>query len=552
MHSRVIKRIVVLLCFSIVVGCGGSHSLKPRLASSVDQPRSSMMHPTQEQGDLLGDMDKNGDPSVGDAIKILRIAVGLDQENALSDTNDTGSADVGDAIKVLRCVVGLDDWPIGHYGGGGSADVGEAMAAPQPTSPNSEMPGDAAVDLLQTWESDPPEDIAELAHMLTRFTNLVENNPNSSAGQLGLSLTLVATGGENAADKLGYDIFPEVGVQSVAALTFSDKYSAPKTINKAVDIALFRPWQRHEGSVHPQGDIPDTFYTTEEVQQIIRDNILPVLENAIARLDILSQSPANTVLVTYIDPDDGETCKLYPADFDVIVAGLQLVRAFMLELVAYDLDAGNYDWKLDLVDYDANSDDILSVAEYAPDDPFLTLLSAQNMNDAGDAIQNALQRLIDALDNRVSGDPDEVINRLLEDESASDIEDIRDMAQKALNIFSGAVNMDIRYAHYNWGTDQWSGADTKTIQINLSRIWSNPIADVKDLLPTVHITDKVNEHYRINYGDWPDPTMNGVFPDADAIKVLWDAGYEYLQIIYDDIEVEINDDYPPWASPPFP
>lgn len=557
MRYHMILIAALLLGVLIFEGCGGGDSsvTEPQMVAPAPRAGAIRVLPAQEQGDLWGDMDRNGQSSVGDAIKILRIVVGLDSENPLADANNNGGADVGDAIKVLRCVVGLDDWPIGHYGGGGSVDVSGAMAAPQPTSPSSvtpEGPGDTAVGLLETWERDLPEDASSLTDMLTEFTNLVNSNRNSPAGQLGLSVALVAAGSENAADELGYDIFPEVGVQSVASLALSDKYSASRAINKAVDIALFRPWQRQKTGVYPQGQIPDTFYTTEEVQQIIRDNILPVLNDAIARLDILSQAPAGTVLVTYIDPDDGEIYKLYPADFDLLIAGLDLVKAFMLQLVAYDLDTGNYDWELDLWERDTNGDDILTVAEYAPADPFLNLLSAQDMNDAGDAIQDALQRLMDALDNRVSGDPDEVINRLIEDESASDIQDVRDMVQKALNIFSGAVNMDVQYAHYNWDTGQWSGAGTETMQINLSRIWSNPLADVKDLLPTVHIIDKVNEHYKINYGDWPDPTMNGVFPDAQGMKDLWDADYEYLEVIYSDLEIEINDDYPFGESPPFP
>ena len=56
--------------------------------------------------------------TVGDAIRILRIVVGLDPDDECADANENGSTDVGDAIKVLRCVVGLDAWPIGECGGG--------------------------------------------------------------------------------------------------------------------------------------------------------------------------------------------------------------------------------------------------------------------------------------------------------------------------------------------------------------------------------------------------------------------------------------------------
>jgi hypothetical protein len=105
-HS--VKSIVVgslLLVALLLVGChSGSKDVGPLGGKRVG------LSDTQ----LLGDMDNNGEPSVGDAIMILRIVVGLADDDPCADTNGNGSTDVGDAIKVLRCVVGLDDWPLGE------------------------------------------------------------------------------------------------------------------------------------------------------------------------------------------------------------------------------------------------------------------------------------------------------------------------------------------------------------------------------------------------------------------------------------------------------
>ncbi len=109
---------LALVCVFVVniVGCGGgagparqaSESAPPvRLAATVSPADSA----------YLGDMDDDGLPSVGDAIKILRIVVNLAADDARADANENGSTDVGDAIKVLRCVVQLDTWPIGVLGG---------------------------------------------------------------------------------------------------------------------------------------------------------------------------------------------------------------------------------------------------------------------------------------------------------------------------------------------------------------------------------------------------------------------------------------------------
>ena len=95
-----------LLAFALTTDCG--QATDPRPPTDSTHPRPA----TPAQAQLLGDMDDDGEPSVGDAIRILRIVVGLDPDADRADANCNGSTDVGDAIKVLRCVVGLDDWPI--------------------------------------------------------------------------------------------------------------------------------------------------------------------------------------------------------------------------------------------------------------------------------------------------------------------------------------------------------------------------------------------------------------------------------------------------------
>ena len=90
--------LALLLACVIMVGCGSGPC--------------PVVGTAQVASGLLGDMDGDGDASVGDAISILRIVVGLDDDEVCADANENGAADVGDAIMVLRCVVGLAPWPI--------------------------------------------------------------------------------------------------------------------------------------------------------------------------------------------------------------------------------------------------------------------------------------------------------------------------------------------------------------------------------------------------------------------------------------------------------
>jgi len=96
--------VVVVCLLTGILGCHGARdgAVAP---NSVD---ASAAH-------LRGDLDDDGNPSVADAIGILRIVVGLDAGNPAADADADGSTGIADAIAVLRCVVGLSEWPLGEW-----------------------------------------------------------------------------------------------------------------------------------------------------------------------------------------------------------------------------------------------------------------------------------------------------------------------------------------------------------------------------------------------------------------------------------------------------
>ncbi len=120
--------VIALICMiTILAGCGGTEPVSNQAAS---QPESSSVSAVRvssadispaavspAQVSYLGDLDDDGSPSVGDAVRILRIVVGLSSADECADANQNGNTDVGDAILVLRCVVGLQTWPLGQCGG---------------------------------------------------------------------------------------------------------------------------------------------------------------------------------------------------------------------------------------------------------------------------------------------------------------------------------------------------------------------------------------------------------------------------------------------------
>ena len=95
--------VIALASVVCLAGChSGRHDAEPAAVSPLA---------TQ----LRGDMDDDGQPSVNDAIAILRIVVGLDSPDGAADADGDGSTGVNDAIAVLRCVVGLAEWPLGEW-----------------------------------------------------------------------------------------------------------------------------------------------------------------------------------------------------------------------------------------------------------------------------------------------------------------------------------------------------------------------------------------------------------------------------------------------------
>jgi formylglycine-generating enzyme required for sulfatase activity len=126
---RGLTLLIVIFLAGNLLGCSGSDGSKVTPQEAVGSSARSAQSVSPSQARLLGDLDGDGQPSVGDAIKILRIIVGLDLDTECADANENGSTDVGDAIIVLRCIVGLDDWPLGECGGGGG-DPGEETTGP--------------------------------------------------------------------------------------------------------------------------------------------------------------------------------------------------------------------------------------------------------------------------------------------------------------------------------------------------------------------------------------------------------------------------------------
>ncbi len=107
--------VVMTTALVVIAACSGSHSYSTTRspASAVNQRGLEPTVSPARYKQYRGDMNNDGQADVGDATQILRMVVGLDDDQTSADVNSNGMTDVGDGISVLRSCVGLDQWPKG-------------------------------------------------------------------------------------------------------------------------------------------------------------------------------------------------------------------------------------------------------------------------------------------------------------------------------------------------------------------------------------------------------------------------------------------------------
>ncbi len=463
-----------------------------------------------EQSQLRGDMDGDGNPSVSDAIAILRIVVGFDADVPRADADGDGTTTVADAILVLRCVVGLSQWPLGNLCGTNIIDLTAALAAPMASNPHA-----ASVDMQNALSEylasndNIPDTTAELTADLAGWVTNVTTDPDDVGAQLGLTLAIVAAAGHNAADSMCMNIFEEVGLIEVASVAVRGDTAPASVMTQTLGtmFAQSMPLVPVAGA-NAVGTAAMPVNDLEGYRAAINDYLLGPLEHCVERTAACATGAAGQLLVELTD--DAETVTLYPADVLMVKAGLRTVRALLLMASAFDPDYGTWDWDLDLHERDANGDGILTVAEYAPPAPFATV-DATNWTAGGAWLRDAVADMRAGLAIR-TGDANSLIARYLEDpaEFAANADD-------AADILGGQVNMTFNYTESASAGVRTEA--TETIPVNLREIFDTPPANVQSMLPPLYLM--------LSEGSWTFPGVGEFLlwweerVDDDTINYWW-------------------------------
>jgi len=369
----------------------------------------------------------------------------------------------------------------------------------------------------------------------------VNQDPNDPAAQFGVALLTAIAGLHNAGLDAGFrgqDIFGVIpwSLPKSGARDLADVFAMP--LQMAARLQLFGPQALPSGSKALKATVPgleDEGVTTEDLQIAVRNYFIPLLDSAIARLAaVANNAPAGEPLV--VVGGGRNAVEVYPADFKLMMALLRVFKAAAHELVAYQLNAGDYDWNRDLVDFDANGDDTLTVAEYAPADPFLWRHTAPNMQTAGATLTAAFNNAIWALNNGAGSALVEDILGL--DDNASVNETVNKLTDLR-DLLTGQVDVQLTYD--NAGSAQLAPATTRTVTMNLGAIYTNPINDIKDLFPTLHVVCSGNDCRAETQSadDFPDPTFHGVFPQPAPIRTIINGDYSHIVVRYGSVEITL-------------
>lgn len=373
-------------------------------------------------------------------------------------------------------------------------DTTAAIAAAKPSGPVTAS--EEAKAELGKLEREGPLTDAQLRSSLSTFARLANARPGDVAAQTGLSLLLACAGVVNAARVLGADLpadlYLPVAPSKVAGKSLKVSTAASRALDLATEPLRLAPRSGPKGrssAVHTRALVPGTTFSTQELQSVLAELVLPCFGLAIERLDYLAAHvPDGVVLVTYNDMD-GEAWNLYRHDLRALSAGLKVVYSVGLIVNAYNWDWGSYDMGRQPWEMDTNGDGVLTVNEYAPASPFLTLMpdGAANLSSARTLIVSAGETAYELMGAKPT-DVHSPLGKAMEDADATNLDNARRDILSAMDLFQKTVNVEAEYAWYDAEHDTFTGHKIISVPVSLVSLFTSPVADLKTLFPPAYIT----------------------------------------------------------------
>jgi len=252
--------------------------------------------------------------------------------------------------------------------------------------------------------------------------------------------------------------------------------------------------------------------TVSELQKSIKDKVIPIVDYIIARFEVLENS--SWVSTTFEFKDGGAVEKVEVDKTDVYAADatLQLLKSFLCNICAWDLDIVYEDFE----NGDSAEAAIRKIIEkQSPYDKFLTLKDTPMLNSSGNSLDAFAAKLLNAM-NSLENESDDQEHDLIPqpdtfDESWEKTKDAIGQLRAALD---GQETID--FSDYDP-----EATDVPGLTINLAAFfYTNPIQDLRDKFipagiwiwePEVDFTEEDLDQDG-ETPDFNDPTFNGLLP----------------------------------------
>lgn len=287
----------------------------------------------------------------------------------------------------------------------------------------------------------------------------------------------------------------------------------------------------------------------EDFQVVIENKLMPLLLEARTHLTALSGKASYTFTITpAMQGNLGASAVLIDqSDFQIFLAVINAFEALMHVVMSRDFDIGYQSAEALETSLNKGSN-------------FLKLRTGSHMAQAktrllaaSSAVKTAIDRLLAEIGTNQSNDLIPV--------DAGDRADLNEVKADILEFesyFTGTTEIEIiwetdcyhlMYEGYEiWECDE----DTLLADIDVSKIFDNPIADLKELLPdyTITIVDGIGELQdetsvcfewqasSLETWTFPNPTFNGLFPNwtSSSVKdLIYDVGDEWEKTICDTL-----------------
>ena len=264
-----------------------------------------------------------------------------------------------------------------------------------------------------------------------------------------------------------------------------------------------------------------------ELQNIIRYELLP---HVVAGMEALAKVEQNADYVFTISsgmqPDvDASSMELDLTEVYAIDMMLHALSAVCNTMIAYNFDFVSYDGTGMETAFNQGS-------------AFVALNSsgATELANAYSSMNGAIDKLEAAINNLKSESDDQDDDIIPQFESESDYDDIQDGIDGVRDVLTGP-NW-VNYSRWEDGEDEygyWYETEIEdSIEVDIQQFFSNPIEDMKEMVPPYTVTAGIDTSYDYNWEEYYEYVSVTIEPDSDDVNNDWDYYIYYSYDYYDD------------------